>query len=83
MSDSSLVIPRLCIELLLPIGNCDTKLELDAEVMLWAAAAAATAAAFDTEDGKIGLHGECELPDALDEANGTPDDEYKSWLNWK
>lgn len=24
---------------------------------------------------KIGLHGECEPPDALDDVNGTPDDE--------
>lgn len=48
------------------------------------AAAAATAAAFAvTVGGNIGLQGECELPDALDDANGTPVDEYKSWLNYK
>ena len=31
--------------------------------------------------GNIGLHGECELADALEDVRGTPDDEYKSWLN--
>lgn len=35
-----------------------------------------------TDCGKIGLHGECELTDALDDVSGTPDVEYKSWLNW-
>lgn len=34
-----------------------------------------------TDCGKIGLHGECELTDALDDVSGTPDVEYKSWLN--
>lgn len=36
-----------------------------------------------TDCGKIGLHGECELTDALDDVSGTPDVEYKSWLNCK
>lgn len=31
-----------------------------------------------TDCGKIGLHGECELTDALDDVSGTPDVEYKS-----
>lgn len=45
---------------------------------------AAVCDAFNAIDGgNIGLHGECELADALDEVSGTPDDEYKSWLNWK
>lgn len=34
-----------------------------------------------TDCGRIGLHGECELTDALDDVSGTPDVEYKSWLN--
>lgn len=33
---------------------------------------------FGGTDGNIGLHGECEPPEALDEVKGTPDDEYKS-----
>lgn len=53
------------------------------EATLWAATAATAAALADTDGGKIGLQGECELPEPLDEANGTPDEEYKSWLNWK
>lgn len=40
-------------------------------------------AAFNaTDGGNIGLHGEWELTDALDDVSGTPDVEYKSWLNW-
>lgn len=31
-----------------------------------------------TDGGNIGLHGECELTDALDDVSGTPDVEYKS-----
>lgn len=35
------------------------------------------------DGGRIGLHGECELADALEDVSGTPeDDEYISWLNW-
>lgn len=34
------------------------------------------------DGGRIGLHGECELADALEDVSGTPeDDEYISWLN--
>lgn len=33
---------------------------------------------FGGTDGNIGLHGECEPPEALDDVRGTPDDEYKS-----
>lgn len=33
---------------------------------------------FGGTDGNIGLHGECEPPEALDDVKGTPDDEYKS-----
>lgn len=36
-------------------------------------------AAFNaTDGGNIGLHGEWELTDALDDVSGTPDVEYKS-----
>lgn len=39
----------------------------------------AVCAAFNaTDGGNIGLHGECELTDALDDVSGTPDVEYKS-----
>lgn len=43
----------------------------------------AVCAAFIAIDGgSIGLHGECELADALEDVSGTPDEEeYKSWLN--
>lgn len=35
-----------------------------------------------SDGGSSGLHGECEPTDVLDDAaNGTPVDEYKSWLN--
>lgn len=35
-------------------------------------------------DGSSGLHGEWDPADVLeDAASGTPDDEYRSWLNWK
>lgn len=45
---------------------------------------AAVWAAFNAIDGgRIGLQGECELADALDDVSGTPDDVYKSWLNCK
>lgn len=40
-----------------------------AAAVLWAAATAAAAALALTEGGRIGLHGECELPEALEEAN--------------
>lgn len=52
---------------------------------VWCEDTAAAAATCDwtIDGGRIGLHGECELPEAFDEAaNGTPDDEYRSWLNW-
>lgn len=33
-------------------------------------------------EGSSGLHGECDPADVLeDAASGTPDDEYRSWLN--
>lgn len=36
------------------------------------------------DGGRIGLHGEWELADALEDVSGTPeDDEYISWLNCK
>lgn len=47
----------------------------------WAEDTVAAGAAI--EGGRMGLHGECELPEALEGASGTPDDEYKSWLNCK
>lgn len=44
-----------------------------------AATAAAVWAAFNaTDGGNMGLHGECELTDAVDDVSGTPDVEYKS-----
>lgn len=32
--------------------------------------------------GNNGLHDECELAEVFVDVNGTPDVEYKSWLNW-
>lgn len=55
-----------------------------AAALLWAAAATAAAAFALTDGGRMGLQGEWELPEALDEAAKlTPEEEYKSWLNWK
>lgn len=46
---------------------------------LWAAATAAAAALALTDGGKMGLQGEWELPEALEEAAScTPEDEYRS-----
>lgn len=56
-----------------------------ADEAVWCEEMAAAAAACDwaMEGGRMGLHGEWELPEALDEAaSGTPEDEYRSWLNW-
>ncbi|KAI9582671.1 hypothetical protein GQX74_011888 [Glossina fuscipes] len=61
--------------LLLPVLNAAAT---TAAAVLWAAATAAAAAFALTDGGNMGLQGECELPEALDEANCTPDDEYKS-----
>lgn len=56
------------------------------EAAVWWEETAAAAATCDwtMEGGRIGLQGEWELPDAFDEAaSGTPDEEYRSWLNWR
>lgn len=43
------------------------------------AAAAAATCDWTSEGGNMGLHGECELPEAFDEAaRGTPEEEYRS-----
>lgn len=37
----------------------------------------------ESDGGRRGLHGECELAEVLeDAANGTPVDGYSSWLNY-
>ena len=49
---------------------------------VWCDETAAATCDWTRDGGRIGLQGEWELPEALDEAaSGTPEDEYRSWLN--